>query len=532
MVTPVVLGRVAAGAKPATVQLSKTYSSGVSSATKSASASVNKASGSVASKVSNIISSAQTSTQKAAAAPIAAAPAAITYTQKATYEIAQPVAVVPVKSSVGIVESLSSAVGSLFSANNPAQNAAITQSQGAASQTRSAAQTTYSAASKPVIGTSSESQRRAAEKAAIASGYVSDDWGSIDRDVQELVKGTQTPLKLTTLPQITAKNVNEVSNYYKNLLAGFDYNTSGNYTFPQQYANASYASVDDTMCDLFGECGGASNGIMGAVQGAINAVINVSTEAIASALSGIPGYLASLGSQVTSLAKSAADNAAKMATVALALPLLIGNEVAKQVANIKDMVRPYWDGIQSMFNSLTSRIGDFMQWAYQQMPQQIKSIADTVNKGFQQMADAWNWFKSNVMDKALEYFQNPGKLINDVWGYLSGKFTEIMTWVSSQMERAKEWMWQQANNMYDWITENWKQLLLSIIPPEITAGLIGFFKLIESIAPQIAEWIRKAAADPTGMAQDMWDTAQEYAKIAQTEGEKMMREWCQTPLGE
>ena len=532
MVTPVVLGQVVAGAKPATVQLSKTYSSGVSSATKSASASVNKASGSVASKVSSIISSAQSQTQKAASTVISVPQQSATVTQKlVTQSWSDPVGSVANAVS-GAAEAGKSIISSLFSTNNPAQQAAVTQSQGSSTQAREAAQTTYSAASNPVIGTSSETQQKAAEKAAVSSGYVVNSWGEIDRDVQELIPGVVTPLKLTTLPQITAKNVQEVSDYYKDLLAGFNYSVSDTYSFPQQYANASYASVDDTMCDLFGECGGTSNGIMGAVQGAINAVINVSTEAIASALSGIPGYLASLGSQVTSLAKSAADNAAKMATVALALPVLIGNEVAKQVANIKDMVMPYWDGIQSMFNNLTSRIGDFMQWAYQQMPQQIKSIADTVNKGFQQMADAWNWFKSNVMDKALEYFQNPGKLINDVWGYLSGKFTEIMTWISSQMERAKEWMWQQANNMYEWITENWKQLLLSIIPPEITAGLIGFFKLIESIAPQIAEWIKKAAADPTGMAQDMWDTAQEYAKIAQTEGEKMMREWCQTPLGE
>ena len=463
---------------------------------------------------------------------VKAAPAAITYTQKATYEVAEPVSVVPVKSSVGIIESLSSAARSLFSANNPAQNAAVTQSQGAASQTRSASQTTYSSASNTVIGTSSESRQRAAEKAAIASGYVSDDWGSIDRDAQELVKGTQTPLKLTTLPQITAKNVNEVSNYYKDLLAGFDYKTSGNYTFPQQYANATYASVDDTMCDLFGECGGASNGIMGAVQGAINAVINVSTEAIASALSGIPGYLASLGSQVTSLAKSAADNAAKMATVALALPLLIGNEVAKQVANIKDMVRPYWDGIQSMFNSLTSRIGDFMQWAYQQMPSSIQKIADTVNAGFQKLSEAWQWFQTNIVGKALEYIQNPGKIISDVWGYLSGKFSDLMTWVATQMDNAKQWMWDKAVGLYEYVLDNWKQILMGLIPPEIQLGMKALYDLLTTYAPQIAEFLRKAAADPAGMAQDMWDTAQEYYKIAQTEGEKMMREWCQTPLGE
>jgi len=532
MVTPVVLGQVVAGAKPATVQLSQTYSSGVSSATKSASASVNMASGSVASKVSSIISSAQSQTQKAASTVISVPQQTATVTQKlVTLSWSDPVGSVA-KAVSGVAEAGKSIISSLFSTNNPAQQAAVTQSQGSSTQAREAAQTTYSAASNPVIGTSSETQQKAAEKAAVSSGYVTNSWSEIDRDVQELIPGVVTPIKLTTLPQITAKNVQEVSNYYKDLLAGFDYNTSGNYAFPQQYAKASYSSVDDSMCDLFGECGGTSNGVLGTVQGAINAAINISTDAIASVLSGIPGYLASLGSQVGNLAKSAADSAAKMATVALALPILVSQEVTKIAGKIQDMVRPYWEGIQSMFNNLTGKIGDAISWISNQLPSSIQKIADTVNAGFQKLSEVWQWFQTNIVGKALEYIQNPGKIISDVWGYLSGKFSDLMTWVSTQMDNVKQWMWDQALGLYKYISDNWQSLFKSMFPDALTASMGDVFKLLASLAPQIAEWLRKAAADPAGMAEDMWNTAQEYAKIAQTEGEKMMREWCQAPLGE
>ena len=173
-----------------------------------------------------------------------------------------------------------------------------------------------------------------------------------------------------------------------------------------------------------------------------------------------------------------------------------------------------------------------MQWAYQQMPSSIQKIADTVNAGFQKLSEAWQWLQTNIVGKALEYIQNPGKIISDVWGYLSGKFSDLMTWVATQMDNAKQWMWDKAVGLYEYVLDNWKQILMGLIPPEIQLGMKALYDLLTTYAPQIAEFLRKAAADPAGMAQDMWDTAQEYYKIAQTEGEKMMREWCQTPLGE
>lgn len=531
MVTPVVLGKVAAGAKPATVQLGKTTSSSINSSASKAAANVSTAKNTVATKVSNTIAAAQNQTKAAAAPVIQAAPKAITYTQSSVITAAQPVAQIPTSNVKLGMDTIQNAWNYVTSGFNAEQNAAITGSQGSTTQVRDASQSTYSAAMPAVIGTSSEVTAKQGQKQGEASGLVSSSWGDIDSDVSEMIAAEPLKGQLLTLPVLNQKGLQTASQALRDALVAIDYNTTGNYAASKYAVNETLKTIDEIGCDLYGIGCSTSNSLLGMAQGALNAVINISTDAIASALAPIAGYISSLSSNVGNLARSAADAVLKLSTVVTALPLLIGQEVAKVMGNIKDMIRPYWEGIQATFNNFAGKVTEVLGWLYDRMPQQIKSIADTINAGFNKLAEAWSWIQTNVLGKALEYFQNPGKLINDVWGFISGKFSDLMTWVSDSMNSAKQWMWEQAQGLYNYLMDHWQLLFKSMFPDVLTASMGDVFKLLASLAPQIADWIRKAAADPGQVAQDAWNAAQEYAKLAQTEGEKMIRDWCDKPLG-
>ena len=531
MVTPVVLGKVAAGITYTPVQLSKTYSNSISSIVSQAASSVSTAKNTVANQVSSIINAAQNLTKAAAAPVIAAAPKAITYAQTSVTSIAQPVAQVPIYNVNLGWDTLQSA-GDWLGWNNAEANAAATRETMSSTTTvRDASRSTYSAAAPAVIATASEVAAKQGQSKAVASGLISQ-WssGSSQVDTWDQINADVAKGQYLVLPVVN-QGVKSAQQALKDALAQGHYSLTDTYADSKYTYNTAAKTIDEVGCDLYGEGCSTSNSLLGMAQGALNAVINISTDAIAAALSPISGYISSLSSNVGNLARSAADTVLKLSTVVTALPLLIGQEVAKVIGNIKDMIRPYWEGIQATFNNFAGKVTEVLGWLYDRMPQQIKSIADTINAGFNKLAEAWSWIQTNVLSKALEYFQNPGKLINDVWGYISGKFSDLMTWVSDSMNSAKEWMWNQAQGLYNYLVDNWQLLFKSMFPDALTASMGDVFKLLASLAPQIMDWIKKAAADPGQVAQDAWDTAQKYAEIAKTEGEKMIRDWCDQPLG-
>ena len=289
--------------------------------------------------------------------------------------------------------------------------------------------------------------------------------------------------------------------------------------------------VMDWLRDPLGTAGGAVNEAVGAVSGAVNAVINIATDPIANVLSPISGHISTLLGIVGTLASNMSGAVTIMKTAVDLLPGSMKSAIIDAVSSVGDMVRPYWEGITATYNDFAGKVTKVLDFISTQLPFDITKIGEKITQGFDKISETWSWVKTNVLDKLSEYMADPGKLANDIWGYLVGKFQEVMTWVSEKMEEVKQWYWDKAMEIIQYTQDNWKQFLLGLLPTSWSLALAALYEWLTSWGPALAEWVTKAAKDPQGVAQELWDTAQEYARVSQAESEKMLKEWCQEPLG-